>query len=94
MAALAYFGTQWPSDLPVKDKADLTEILKFAEAFAAYQTAKLQEENAQLRTMLRCNPEETIEDGFGSRWSKTCPMCGLGTMHVNRPGEAQCDFCG
>lgn len=37
--------------------------------------------------------DETIEDGFGSEWSKTCAMCGEKTMYIVRPGEAQCANC-
>jgi hypothetical protein len=38
--------------------------------------------------------EETISDGFGSTWSKTCPRCKGRTMDVVRPGEVQCVNCG
>ena len=37
---------------------------------------------------------ETIEDGFGSVWSKRCPTCRKLRMQVVRPGEAQCSHCG
>ena len=36
----------------------------------------------------------TISDGFGSTWSKTCPMCGKETMEIVRPGKVQCANCG
>ncbi len=36
----------------------------------------------------------TIEDGFGSRWSAWCAMCGRKSMQVVRPGKVQCEFCG
>lgn len=54
----------------------------------------LEADNGYLKQLLKCDPDETIEDGFGSKWSRTCPTCGLGTVHVNRPGEVQCDYCG
>ena len=38
--------------------------------------------------------EETIEDGFGSVWSKICERCKRPSMEVVRPGKAQCAFCG
>ena len=38
--------------------------------------------------------DETIEDGFGSEWSKRCPECDRLSMHVVRPGKAQCAYCG
>ena len=37
--------------------------------------------------------EGTIEDGYGSVWSDTCPSCG-GKMQVVRPGKIQCCNCG
>jgi hypothetical protein len=37
---------------------------------------------------------DIIEDGFGSIWSAWCPMCGKKSMHVVRPGDAQCSHCG
>jgi hypothetical protein len=58
------------------------------------QLAQAHEDIEHLKELLRCDPGERIEDGFGSAWSRTCPTCGLGTMHVNRPGEIQCDYCG
>jgi len=36
---------------------------------------------------------DTIEDGFGSVWSATCPNCGGKTMQVVRPGKVQCSQC-
>lgn len=36
----------------------------------------------------------TIEDGFGSCWSRKCAMCGRMSMEVVRPGKVQCNFCG
>jgi len=36
----------------------------------------------------------SVEDGFGSCWSKKCPECGCYTIHVVRPGKAQCSNCG
>ena len=51
--------------------------------------------------MMRCRAfldgeihEQTIEDGYGSSWSAYCPMCGRKSMHVARPGKAQCSHCG
>ena len=35
-------------------------------------------------------PDDTIEDGFGSVWPKRCPECGDDSMFVCRPGKAQC----
>jgi len=35
-----------------------------------------------------------ITDGYGGRWSITCPECGKDTMHVVRPGKVQCGECG
>ena len=35
----------------------------------------------------------TIEDGFGSSWSITCPVCGNDSMHIVRPGKVQCENC-
>lgn len=37
---------------------------------------------------------DTISDGFGSTWSKTCAMCGKKTMEIVRPGKVQCGECG
>jgi hypothetical protein len=37
---------------------------------------------------------ETIDDGFGGVWSKTCPECGRKSMQVVRPGKVQCAYCG
>lgn len=37
------------------------------------------------------NDHKTIEDGFGSSWSITCPHCGDDSMSVVRPGKVQCD---
>lgn len=36
------------------------------------------------------NKDPIIEDGFGSSWSKRCPICGKLTMAVMRPGDVQC----
>jgi hypothetical protein len=38
--------------------------------------------------------DPTIEDGFGSGWSKRCPECGELSMEVVRPGKVQCGRCG
>ena len=57
------------------------------------ENERLKEDNEHLKCLLRCDPEDRIDDGCGGVWSRTCPTCGLGTMHVNRPGEVQCDFC-
>jgi hypoxanthine phosphoribosyltransferase len=38
--------------------------------------------------------DDTIEDGFGSVWSKVCPTCKERSMVVLRPGKAQCNNCG
>ena len=35
-----------------------------------------------------------VSDGFGSSWSKTCPMCGDDLMQIVRPGKVQCGRCG
>jgi hypothetical protein len=32
----------------------------------------------------------TIEDGFGSAWSKRCPVCKELSMEIVRPGSVQC----
>jgi hypothetical protein len=83
-------------------------VFQFAEAFRNASECNLHQmcENAidlaaarsleieHLKELLRCDPSAKISDGFGSTWSKTCPTCGLGTMRINRPGEAQCDYCG
>lgn len=37
--------------------------------------------------------ENTIEDGFGSSWSKICPVCGKDSMQIVRPGKVQCGNC-
>lgn len=37
--------------------------------------------------------DSTIEDGFGSAWSKRCPECGEDTIEVVRPGKVQCSNC-
>ncbi len=39
------------------------------------------------------DPDDIIEDGFGSAWSKTCPECGKKSMVVVRPGKCQCNNC-
>ena len=39
------------------------------------------------------NPEDTIEDGFGSMWSAFCPTCKQKSMVVVRPGKVQCNNC-
>lgn len=36
---------------------------------------------------------DTIDDGFGSVWYKTCPECGKDTIEVVRPGKVQCTNC-
>lgn len=36
------------------------------------------------------NDSGVIEDGFGSAWSKSCPVCKKPTMEVVRPGKIQC----
>ena len=68
--------------------------MKFAQAYADMVSKPLRDDNEHLKELLRCDPSDQIDDGFGSTWSRTCPTCGLGTMHVNRPGEVQCDYCG
>ena len=40
------------------------------------------------------DPEDIIEDGFGSMWSAFCPRCGEKSMSVVRPGKVQCNNCG
>ena len=37
--------------------------------------------------------KNTIEDGFGSSWSKTCCNCGKDAIHIVRPGKVQCGNC-
>lgn len=37
--------------------------------------------------------DDTIVDGFGSAWSRCCPMCGRDSMVVVRPGKCQCSLC-
>lgn len=39
-------------------------------------------------------PVEIIEDEFGSAWNIVCPECKQNSMHVVRPGKAQCGNCG
>ncbi|KKL83131.1 hypothetical protein LCGC14_1977800 [marine sediment metagenome] len=41
------------------------------------------------KEVLREEDSEIIEDGFGSAWSATCPMCNEKSMSVVRPGKAQ-----
>ena len=36
----------------------------------------------------RGRDDEVVEDGFGSTWVKCAAGC---TLHVVRPGKAQCD---
>lgn len=38
--------------------------------------------------------DSTIDDGFGSEWSAWCCMCGRKSIHVVRPGNVQCGYCG
>ena len=38
--------------------------------------------------------ETIIDDGFGTSWSKTCPICKMPSMEIVRPGKAQCSICG
>lgn len=38
--------------------------------------------------------DEWIGDGFGNKWNVICPTCKKKSMHVVRPGKAQCGFCG
>jgi len=44
--------------------------------------------------LYKSQDDSTIEDGFGSVWSAWCCMCGRKSMHVCRPGKAQCGYCG
>jgi hypothetical protein len=45
---------------------------------------------ARLRGVPRMERDEAyIEDGFGGRWSATCPRCGA-PMQVVRPGDCRC----
>jgi hypothetical protein len=36
---------------------------------------------------------ETIEDGFGNKWCKKCPLCRNDSMEIVRPGVARCSIC-
>jgi hypothetical protein len=36
---------------------------------------------------------DTITDGFGQMWSKTCPLCKEDTMFIARPGRVRCGNC-
>ena len=36
---------------------------------------------------------ETIEDGFGNKWCKKCPLCRNDSMEIVRPGVARCSVC-
>lgn len=38
-------------------------------------------------------PTVTIDDGFDSKWSAHCEICGCKTMYVVRPGLARCSIC-
>ena len=52
------------------------------------------EQIATLKAEVERLRDQTISDGFGSTWSKKCPMCGKDTMEVVRPGKVQCANCG
>lgn len=57
------------------------------EKYSAYKASNNKQEKKEL-------DEDTIEDGFGSAWSRTCPSCGKKKMEIVRPGKVQCGNCG
>jgi len=50
--------------------------------------------NTHPRTTCWGEPHNTITDGYGSTWSKQCPICKQLSMEIVRPGKAQCNNCG
>jgi hypothetical protein len=68
---------------------DLEQLFEqFADDLLKMKAAEIQEcEDVDIVTGDR---PDYIEDGFGSRWKRECPVCHKKTMQVMRPGDARC----
>jgi len=79
---------------PLEDVLDELNRL-VAVAFAKEIAGRLAGAAAPLQdTATPPETAETIEDGFGSVWSRKCPECRRMSMEVVRPGKVQCVYCG
>lgn len=94
----AEFYHQEQKEQPAKDKTSMEMV---REVFEPIQLGENSVVNEALELASKKagkeQPKEvsdTIEDGFGSAWSKRCPECGKNSMQVVRPGKAQCKYCG